>query len=169
MENVKTRQGSKTSISEPWLTYLFIGVIKRSWKRKWDVTLFGLGYRILAPGECVNCEVTSMCSLRKLEPYVASCLQDVSGMPALCRGVKEGGLGFDYRLAMAIPDKWIQVRWFTSLKPSSVCASSALYRSLSYTQRSSNAPTSAWTTNRRKSSESVLSTRIKGRAGHGKR
>lgn len=31
-------------------------------------------------------------------------------MPALCRGVKEGGLGFDYRLAMAIPDKWIQVR-----------------------------------------------------------
>lgn len=37
-------------------------------------------------------------------------LQDVSGMPALCRGVKEGGLGFDYRLAMAIPDKWIQVR-----------------------------------------------------------
>lgn len=37
-------------------------------------------------------------------------LQDVSGMPALCRGVEEGGLGFDYRLAMAIPDKWIQVK-----------------------------------------------------------
>jgi len=31
-------------------------------------------------------------------------------MPALCRRVEEGGLGFDYRLAMAIPDKWIQVR-----------------------------------------------------------
>lgn len=31
-------------------------------------------------------------------------------MPALCRPVAEGGGGFDYRLAMAIPDKWIQVR-----------------------------------------------------------
>lgn len=46
-------------------------------------------------------------------------LQDVSGMPALCRGVQEGGLGFDYRLAMAIPDKWIQVRWLSSFKSTS--------------------------------------------------
>ena len=30
-------------------------------------------------------------------------------MPCLCRPVSEGGLGFDYRLAMAIPDKWIQL------------------------------------------------------------
>jgi 1,4-alpha-glucan branching enzyme len=35
--------------------------------------------------------------------------EDVSGMPALCRAVSEGGLGFDYRLGMAIPDKWIQL------------------------------------------------------------
>jgi 1,4-alpha-glucan branching enzyme len=34
--------------------------------------------------------------------------QDVSGMPALCRPVSEGGCGFDYRLGMAIPDKWIE-------------------------------------------------------------
>lgn len=30
-------------------------------------------------------------------------------MPALCRPVEEGGGGFDYRLGMAIPDKWIKV------------------------------------------------------------
>jgi len=35
--------------------------------------------------------------------------EDVSGMPTLCRSVGEGGLGFDYRLAMAIPDKWIEL------------------------------------------------------------
>jgi hypothetical protein len=35
--------------------------------------------------------------------------EDVSGMPTLCRPVSEGGLGFDYRLNMAIPDTWI--RW----------------------------------------------------------
>ncbi|XP_051719466.1 1,4-alpha-glucan-branching enzyme isoform X1 [Ctenopharyngodon idella] len=35
--------------------------------------------------------------------------EDVSGMPTICRPIQEGGLGFDYRLAMAIPDKWIQI------------------------------------------------------------
>lgn len=34
--------------------------------------------------------------------------EDVSGMPTLCRPVQEGGMGFDYRLAMAIPDRWIE-------------------------------------------------------------
>ena len=35
--------------------------------------------------------------------------EDVSGMPTLCRPVAEGGIGFDYRLQMAIADKWIEV------------------------------------------------------------
>ena len=35
--------------------------------------------------------------------------EDVSGMPALCRPTAEGGGGFDYRLAMAIPDMWIKM------------------------------------------------------------
>lgn len=35
--------------------------------------------------------------------------EDVSGMPALCRPVEEAGVGFDYRLGMAIPDKWIEL------------------------------------------------------------
>lgn len=30
-------------------------------------------------------------------------------MPGLCRPVTEGGGGFDLRLAMAIPDKWIEI------------------------------------------------------------
>ena len=34
---------------------------------------------------------------------------DVSGMPTLCRPVEEGGVGFDYRLAMSIPDMWIKL------------------------------------------------------------
>jgi 1,4-alpha-glucan branching enzyme len=35
--------------------------------------------------------------------------QDVSGMPTLCRPLAEGGAGFDYRMAMAVPDMWIKV------------------------------------------------------------
>ena len=29
--------------------------------------------------------------------------------PTLCRSVKDGGLGFDYRMALAIADKWIKI------------------------------------------------------------
>uniref|UniRef100_A0A3Q0R0T6 1,4-alpha-glucan branching enzyme n=1 Tax=Amphilophus citrinellus TaxID=61819 RepID=A0A3Q0R0T6_AMPCI len=47
--------------------------------------------------------------LHALYPDCITVAEDVSGMPALCRKVEEGGLGFDYRLAMAIPDKWIQI------------------------------------------------------------
>lgn len=36
-------------------------------------------------------------------------------MPALCSPTSQGGGGFDYRLAMAIPDKWIQVRFLISM------------------------------------------------------
>lgn len=27
----------------------------------------------------------------------------------MCRPIEEGGLGFDYRLAMSLPDKWIKL------------------------------------------------------------
>lgn len=46
--------------------------------------------------------------LHTLYPGVISIAEDVSGMPGLCRPVEEGGVGFDYRLAMAIPDMWIK-------------------------------------------------------------
>uniref|UniRef100_A0A915N8J3 1,4-alpha-glucan branching enzyme n=1 Tax=Meloidogyne javanica TaxID=6303 RepID=A0A915N8J3_MELJA len=44
-----------------------------------------------------------------LFPDVITIAEEVSGMPALCRPVSEGGQGFDFRLAMAIPDLWIKI------------------------------------------------------------
>ncbi|KFK36343.1 hypothetical protein AALP_AA4G110200 [Arabis alpina] len=35
--------------------------------------------------------------------------EDVSGMPAFCIPVQDGGVGFDYRLHMAVADKWIEL------------------------------------------------------------
>lgn len=35
--------------------------------------------------------------------------EDVSGMPGMCRPVADGGVGFDYRLGMAVPDFWIRM------------------------------------------------------------
>ena len=39
-----------------------------------------------------------------LLPWAVTVAEDVSGMPTLCRRVDEGGIGFDYRLSMYIPD-----------------------------------------------------------------
>lgn len=47
--------------------------------------------------------------VHELIPPAITIAEDVSGMPTLCRPVKEGGVGFDYRLAMAMPDLWIKL------------------------------------------------------------
>jgi len=47
--------------------------------------------------------------LHETYPNVVTIAEDVSGMPTLCRPVSEGGVGFDYRLSMAIPDMWIKL------------------------------------------------------------
>lgn len=47
--------------------------------------------------------------IKELSPYSIVIAEDMSGMPGLCRPVSEGGMGFDFRLAMGIPDYWIKV------------------------------------------------------------
>lgn len=34
--------------------------------------------------------------------------EEMSGMPGLAAKIKDGGMGFDYRMAMGIPDFWIK-------------------------------------------------------------
>jgi hypothetical protein len=55
-----------------------------------------------------NCSLSSSLAYNRCMQAI-TIAEDVSGMPTLCRPVSEGGLGFDYRLNMAIPDTWI--RW----------------------------------------------------------
>eukprot|EP00891_Asterochloris_glomerata_P008249 jgi/Astpho2/8249/Aster-01334 len=47
--------------------------------------------------------------LHDIFPSVVTVGEDVSGMPTFARPTTEGGVGFDYRLQMAIADKWIEV------------------------------------------------------------
>lgn len=47
--------------------------------------------------------------LHNLFPDCITIAEDVSGMPALCLPLSLGGVGFDYRLAMAVPDMWIKI------------------------------------------------------------
>ena len=44
-----------------------------------------------------------------LSPDAITIAEDVSGMPGLARPIAEGGVGFDYRLAMGVPDFWIKL------------------------------------------------------------
>ncbi|KAF9464887.1 glycoside hydrolase family 13 protein [Collybia nuda] len=48
-------------------------------------------------------------AMHDLFPHVITIAEDVSGMPLLGSPVDRGGIGFDYRLSMAIPDMWIKL------------------------------------------------------------
>ncbi len=47
--------------------------------------------------------------IHTINPKAVSIAEDVSGMPGLCQPIHEGGIGYDYRLAMGIPDYWIKL------------------------------------------------------------
>jgi len=47
--------------------------------------------------------------IHRLRPDAITIAEDVSGLAGMARPVAEGGVGFDYRLAMGIPDYWIRV------------------------------------------------------------
>ena len=47
--------------------------------------------------------------LHTLYPESITIAEDVSGMPGLCVKLSLGGVGFDYRLAMAVPDMYIKM------------------------------------------------------------
>lgn len=47
--------------------------------------------------------------IHKIKPGAITIAEDMSGMPGICRPVPEGGIGFDFRLAMGIPDYWIKI------------------------------------------------------------
>lgn len=61
--------------------------------------------------------------MKEIDPHSISIAEDMSGMPGLAVPVAEGGMGFDFRLAMGVPDYWIKIikekkttsgRWATS-------------------------------------------------------
>jgi len=47
--------------------------------------------------------------VRQVNPNAILIAEDMSAMPGLCLPVKDGGIGFDYRLAMGVPDMWIRL------------------------------------------------------------
>ena len=46
--------------------------------------------------------------IHELNPNALSVAEEMSGLPGLATPHKDGGLGFDYRMAMGVPDFWIK-------------------------------------------------------------
>lgn len=61
--------------------------------------------------------------IHEVNPKAITIAEEMSGMPGLAAKFKDGGYGFDYRLAMNIPDYWIKTikeRRDEEWKPSSI-------------------------------------------------
>lgn len=42
-------------------------------------------------------------------PDAITIAEDMSGMPGMCLPIKDGGIGFDFRLTMGVPDMWVRL------------------------------------------------------------
>lgn len=47
--------------------------------------------------------------IHQINPNAITVAEDMSGMPGLAETINGGGLGFDYRLSMGVPDFWIKM------------------------------------------------------------
>jgi 1,4-alpha-glucan branching enzyme len=47
--------------------------------------------------------------IHQVKPHALSVAEDVSGLPGLGAPLDDGGLGFDYRMSMGVPDYWIKL------------------------------------------------------------
>ena len=46
--------------------------------------------------------------IRQVNPDAVTIAEDMSGMPGMALPIEDGGIGFDYRLGMGLPDMWIK-------------------------------------------------------------
>ena len=46
--------------------------------------------------------------IRQVNPNAITIAEDMSGMPGMCLPIQDGGIGFNYRLGMGLPDMWVK-------------------------------------------------------------
>ncbi len=46
--------------------------------------------------------------IHAINPFAVAIAEDMSGMPGMCLPIRYGGIGFDYRLSMGVPDYWVR-------------------------------------------------------------
>lgn len=101
-----------------WLTeYQFDGfrfdgvtsMIYRSHGLGEDFNGYSSYYNLNEDGDAICYLTLANQLIHEVKPRAITIAEEMSGMPGLACPFKDGGMGFDYRLAMGIPDFWIKM------------------------------------------------------------
>ena len=72
-------------------------------------TNYGMYFNMNTDLEAINYLQLANELIHEVNPNAVTVSEDMSGMPGMCLPLEEGGIGFDYRLAMGEPDYWIKL------------------------------------------------------------
>ncbi|MBE5745111.1 MAG: 1,4-alpha-glucan-branching enzyme [Clostridiales bacterium] len=71
-------------------------------------TNYGMYFSLNTDTEAVTYLQLANELIHEINPNAITIAEDMSGMPGMCIPIKDGGIGFDYRLSMGVPDLWIK-------------------------------------------------------------
>jgi len=74
-----------------------------------DFTGYGDYYNGNQDGDAICYLTLANKLIHEFKPSAITIAEEMSGMPGLAAPIVDGGIGFDYRLAMGIPDYWIKL------------------------------------------------------------
>lgn len=69
---------------------------------------YGNYYNLNQDGDAICYLTLANQLIHEVNPKAITIAEEVSGMPGIAAKIDDGGIGFDYRLAMGIPDFWIK-------------------------------------------------------------
>ena len=72
-------------------------------------TNYGMYFNMNTDLEAMNYLQLANELIHEVNPNATTVSEDMSGMPGMCLPIEQGGIGFDYRLAMGEPDYWIKL------------------------------------------------------------
>lgn len=73
-----------------------------------DFTGYASYYNLNQDGDAICYLTLANKLIHQVNPHAITIAEEMSGMPGLANKITDGGMGFDYRLAMGIPDFWIK-------------------------------------------------------------
>lgn len=74
-----------------------------------DFTSYDCYYNLNQDGDAICYLTLANKLIHQVNPRAVTIAEEVSGMPGLAAKIEDGGMGFDYRMAMNIPDFWIKI------------------------------------------------------------
>ncbi len=73
-----------------------------------DFNSYDAYYNLNQDGDAICYLTLANKLIHQVKPNAITIAEEMSGMPGLANKIEDGGMGFDYRLAMGIPDFWIK-------------------------------------------------------------